>query len=75
MPFVQIKLIEGVFSQDQKRDMLNKVSEAVLAVEGENMRQVTHVVIEEVKSGEWAIGGKPYSAEEVKALRDGKKAA
>ena len=72
MPFVQIKLIEGVFSDEQKRQMLNKVSEVMLSVEGENMRQVTHVIIQEVKSGDWAIGGKPIEADDVKALAAGK---
>ncbi|MGZ3699311.1 MAG: tautomerase family protein [Bdellovibrionota bacterium] len=57
MPFVQIKLIEGVLTAEKKREMLKKVTEAMISVEGENLRPVTHVVIEEVKSGDWAIGG------------------
>jgi 4-oxalocrotonate tautomerase len=72
MPFVQIKLIQGVFSDEQKQQMLKKVTEAMLSVEGENLRQVTSVVIDEVKSGEWAIGGKSFEAEDVKALAAGK---
>jgi 4-oxalocrotonate tautomerase len=72
MPFVQIKLIEGVFSGEQKRQILNKVTEAMLSVEGENMRQVTSVIIEEVKSGDWAMGGKPLETDDVKALAAGK---
>lgn len=74
MPFVQIKLIEGVFSSKQKRQMLNKVTEAMLSIEGENMRQVTSVIIEEIKSGDWAIGGKPLETDDVKALTAGKHA-
>lgn len=69
MPFVQIKLIEGVFSEEEKLKMLNKVSEAIISIEGDNMRSVTHVVIEEVKSGNWAIGGKSMKTEDVKKLR------
>jgi 4-oxalocrotonate tautomerase len=72
MPFVQIKLIEGVFSAEQKREMLSKVTEAMISIEGENMRQVTFVTIDEVKSGDWAIGGKPLKTEDVKALASGK---
>ncbi len=52
--------------------MLNKVTEAMISVEGENMRPVTHVVIEEVKSGDWAIGGKPLETDDIKALAAGK---
>jgi 4-oxalocrotonate tautomerase len=68
MPFVEIKVIEGVFSSEQKREMLNKVSEAMISVEGENMRPVTFVTIEEVKSGDWAIGGRPFETADVKQL-------
>ena len=59
MPFTTIKVIEGVFSNEQKVQLIEKVTEAMIDVEGEGMRQVTWVVIEEVKQGDWAIGGKP----------------
>jgi 4-oxalocrotonate tautomerase len=68
MPLVQIKLIEGVLSDEQKRQMLNKVTEAVLSVEGENVRPYTLVTIDEVKSGDWAVGGKPLQTDDVIAL-------
>jgi 4-oxalocrotonate tautomerase len=71
MPFVQVKLIEGVFDDAQKREMASKVTEAMIAVEGENMRPVTWVVIEEVKSGDWWIGGTAKTADDVKALKAG----
>jgi 4-oxalocrotonate tautomerase len=54
MPIVNVKLIEGVFSPKQKRDMIEKVTEAVVQVEGENLRSVTWVYIEEVNQGELA---------------------
>ena len=58
MPFTTIKIIEGVFSNDQKAQLIDKVTEAMVEVEGEDMRHLTWVVIEEVKQGNWAIGGK-----------------
>ena len=75
MPFVQVKVIEGVFSATQKREIIERVTNAMVAVEGENMRPVTWVAIEEVRSGEWAIGGNPLRTEDVKALAAGKTAA
>lgn len=72
MPFVQIKLIEGVFSSEQKNQMLEKVTNAMLSVEGENLREVTTVVIDEVKSGDWAVGGRRFEADQVKAIAEGK---
>jgi 4-oxalocrotonate tautomerase len=73
MPLVNVKLIEGVFSEQQKRTMIDKLTEAMVAVEGENMRQVTWVVIDEVKSGDWALGGKPLTTSDVRALAAGQR--
>ena len=71
MPFVNVKLIEGVFSSDQKADMIAKLTDTMVSIEGENMRPVTWVVIEEVASGEWGIGGNSLSTADVKALAAG----
>ena len=57
MPLLQVKLIEGVFSAKQKRQMIEKLTETMVAIEGENMRGVTSVIVEEVKSDDWGIGG------------------
>jgi 4-oxalocrotonate tautomerase len=71
MPYVDIKLIEGVFDADQKREMIERVTEAMVEVEGENMRGVTFVVVDEVKSGDWGIGGQLMTAEAVHVLAAG----
>jgi 4-oxalocrotonate tautomerase len=71
MPFINVKIIEGVFSDSQKREVVKKLTDAMVSIEGENMRQVTWVVIEEVKSGDWGIGGTPLTTEDVKALATG----
>jgi 4-oxalocrotonate tautomerase len=68
MPLVNMKVIEGVFSASQKTQLIHNLTEAVVAVEGEKMRGVTWVVIEEVKSGDWAIGGQPLTTEAVLRL-------
>ena len=75
MPLIQVKVIEGVFSHEQKREIVQKLTDAMVSFEGENMRPVTWVVIEDVKSGEWAIGGNPLTTADVKNLAAGKKAA
>ncbi|HWO02417.1 MAG TPA: 4-oxalocrotonate tautomerase family protein [Blastocatellia bacterium] len=72
MPLVNVKVIEGVFTDPQKRDMVKKLTEAMVEIEGENMRPVTWVVVEEVRSGDWGIGGTPLTTEDVKALAAGK---
>jgi 4-oxalocrotonate tautomerase len=68
MPLVDIQLIRGVFSPDQKKLMIQKVTDAMVAVEGETMRPVTWVRVQEIESGEWAIGGSPLTASDVKAM-------
>ncbi len=69
MPLATIKVIEGVFSSDEKQRMIEKVTEAMVSVEGENLREKTLVILEEVKSGDWGIGGKMLTADAVKHLR------
>jgi len=59
MPFTTVRVIEGVFTKEQKKQLIENVTEAMIGVEGESMRPLTWVVIEEVKSGDWAIGGTP----------------
>ena len=71
MPLVNVRLIEGVFNDDEKRAMIEKLTDAMVEIEGENMRQVTWVVIDEVKSGDWGLGGQPLTTDAVKSLRDG----
>jgi len=72
MPIIQVKLIEGVFSEAQKKEMIKKITDTMVSIEGENLRQVTLVIVEEVKSGDWGIGGKAMTTTDVKALQAGK---
>ena len=73
MPFINVKIIEGVFSDSQKQEIVKKLTDAMVSIEGENMRPYTLVVVEEVKSGDWVVGGTPLTTEDVKALAAGKK--
>ena len=68
MPLINVKVIEGVFSAEQKTQIIRKLTDTMVDIEGEAMRPVTWTVIEEVKSGEWGIGGKPLSTADVRAL-------
>jgi 4-oxalocrotonate tautomerase len=68
MPLVDIHVIRGVFTPDQKRAMIAKVTDAMVAVEGEKLRGVTWVKINEVEGGDWAIGGQALQAADVIAM-------
>ncbi len=69
MPIVDIHLIEGVFDKEQKQEMIRKVTDAMVEIEGETMRGVTWVRLYEVASGEWGIGGRGITTADVKAMQ------
>lgn len=72
MPLVQIKGISGILTLDQKQDMIKKVTDAVVSVEGEGLRPVTWVLIEDVQSGAWGVGGNPVTTEQVREMATAK---
>ena len=74
MPLVTIDVIKDVFTPSQKRDLIEKVTDAMVAVEGEALRGVTWVRVQEIQQGDWGIGGNTLTAADVQGLA-GKKAA
>tara|TARA_R110000803_G_scaffold22191_3_gene55522 strand:- start:176 stop:415 length:240 start_codon:yes stop_codon:yes gene_type:complete len=71
MPLVTIDLIKDVFSPAQKADIIHKVTETMVAIEGEALRSVTWVRIKEVEQGDWGIGGQLLTAADVHAMARG----
>ena len=69
MPFVNVKLIEGVFNADQKQEMLSRLTETMVDIEGEALRPYTLVTIEELRSGDWSVGGQTITTQAARALR------
>ncbi|WFL77165.1 tautomerase family protein [Altererythrobacter arenosus] len=69
MPLVTIDVIKDVFTAEEKAELIENVTEAMIKVEGEGMRQVTWVRIMEVEQGDWAIGGNRLGADDVQALK------
>ena len=69
MPLIQVKLIEGVFDASEKETIIEKLTDAMVSVEGEAMRPVTWVTIEEVTSGAWGMGGKALHTGDVVGMR------
>jgi 4-oxalocrotonate tautomerase len=68
MPLIQVKLMAGVFTAPQKREMVQRLSDALIEIAGENMRPLTSCTVEEVASGQWGIGGQPLTADDIRAL-------
>jgi len=59
MPLIEVNVIEGVFTPEQKKEIVKKLTAAMVSNEGENKRHVTMCIVEEVKSGDWALAGNP----------------
>lgn len=61
MPIITVKVIKGVVltSDEQKRDLLKKMTDAFIGVVGDVARPYTYCIIEETPLYEWSIGGQP----------------
>ena len=68
MPLIQVKIFEDELSQEQSKDLINKITDTVTEVTSEKLRDVTLVVIEEVKNGHWGVGGNALGLDDVKKL-------
>ena len=68
MPLLNVKMIEGVFTPTQKQEMIRKLTDTMVSIEGENLRPYTLVVLEEVKSGDWGVAGNSLTNSDAKAL-------
>ena len=68
MPLIQVKVVAGVFTASQKQDIIERLTDALVEVQGENLREHTWCVVEEVPSGAWGVGGRAQTADDVKAL-------
>src|SRR5262249_40610598 len=68
MSLIQVKVIAGVFTAPQRQEIVERLTEAMVAIEGECMRQRTFCVLEEVPGGHWGVGGELLTADDIKAL-------
>ena len=71
MPLIEVSIIKDVFSPDQKQEIIARLTDAMVEVEGENMRPVTWCVVREVASGDWGIAGNALTTADVHALAAG----
>jgi 4-oxalocrotonate tautomerase len=60
MPLVNIKLVEGPISTEQKSRLISEVTEVVARVLDKNPAS-TWVMIDEIKGENWGVGGAPLS--------------
>jgi 4-oxalocrotonate tautomerase len=69
MALIQVKVIEDVFTRAQKQELIERLTDAMVEVQGEGMRPVTLVTIEEVASGAWGVAGNAMTTQDLRALQ------
>jgi len=72
MPLITVKMFQGEISQAQAKDLIHEVTEAVIPFVGEKLRDNTWVLIEEIASGSWGIGGKVFGLEDTRVVQSQK---
>jgi 4-oxalocrotonate tautomerase len=61
LPFVNVKLVDGVFTSTQKHELAKALTDVMVKFEGsEAFREVVWVLIEELHTDGWHIGGRPF---------------
>ena len=72
MPLVEINAFAGELSKVQTQELIRKVTDVVVSLAGESLRQATWVVVQEVKSGNWGVGGTALGLDDIRAIQAGK---
>ena len=69
MPVITIKVFEGELTASQTAALIDDVTEAVIPFVGEAVRPNVWVLVEEVKSGSWGIGGKAFGLPDLRQIQ------
>ena len=72
MLLVTVDVLRNVLTPDQKDRLIEKLTAALVEVEGENLRPVVSVRFNEFEGGDWAIGGRRMSAHDMLEIARGK---
>jgi 4-oxalocrotonate tautomerase len=68
MPLIQLNVFEGELTPDQTKEVIRRVTEVITTVVSPKLREFTWVVLHEVKSGNWGVGGAPLGLEDIKRV-------
>ncbi|MEM9343487.1 MAG: tautomerase family protein [Pseudomonadota bacterium] len=63
MPLIDIHVLEGVFSDEEKASIISGTARAFGAVAGKTMEEMTSVRIHEVRSGHWGGADSVWTTE------------
>jgi 4-oxalocrotonate tautomerase len=71
MPLITLRTLEGLLTPEQKKTMIERLTDAALSVEGSGFRSVAWVIIEDIPSGAWGIGGQTLTTEIARKIAAG----
>ncbi|MFW6075298.1 MAG: tautomerase family protein [Chloroflexota bacterium] len=71
MPLVEVKVFENELSPEQTEDVIQQLTDVMVSFAGESLRDATWVIVEEVKSGSWGVGGNALGLEDIRAMQAG----
>jgi 4-oxalocrotonate tautomerase len=71
MPYINCRVMEGVLSEDQKSEIAEQITETFASVVGEPVRGLTWVVIDDMASGQFTIGGRAVTTQGVQDILAG----
>ncbi len=69
MPLIEIKVFEDELTENETKTLIRNVTDEVVSIAGEALRDATWVTVQEVKSGHWGVGGKPLGLEDVRKIQ------
>jgi 4-oxalocrotonate tautomerase len=69
LPLVQVKLIEKALSRAEKQRLIAGITDATASIVGQDVRPYVWVLLEELPSGDWGMGGSPITTEAVVQMR------
>ena len=70
MPLIDIHVMEGVFSPEEKARMIKATAEAFGSVAGQAMMDNTSVRVHEVRSGDWGGAHSVWTTEKALELKN-----
>lgn len=71
MPLVEVKVFEDELTSEQTQQLIQKITNAVTTTISDKLRDHTWVIVNDVKSGNWGIGGKALGLADIKKVING----
>jgi 4-oxalocrotonate tautomerase len=68
MPLVEVKVFQDELTAEQTSTLIQRITDAVTATTSDKLRDVTWVIVSEVRSGHWGVGGKALGLDDVRKI-------